>query len=252
VQNRYVADVGDFGKYGLLRALLTDSSLSLAVIWYLVQNETHTNDGRHTAYLRTEPTGIYGRCDPELFHGLRRVLSKGRDVGVVERSGILPARTSFHSAPLTFHVAESPTERRAKREHWLADAISIAGAADIAFLDPDNGLECKVPQHSRNGPKYVYYGDVRAIGAMRKSLVIYHHLARQGTALQQVQRRAHELSKHLPAEYKLAALRFRRGSARVFFIASAPHHRELDIRVRAFGKTDWAQHFANDSITRCG
>ena len=39
MQNKYVGDVGDFGKYGLLRRLacpeFTESPLSLGVIWYL-------------------------------------------------------------------------------------------------------------------------------------------------------------------------------------------------------------------------
>ena len=39
MQNKYVGDIGDFGKYVLLRRLacpeFTESPLSLGVIWYL-------------------------------------------------------------------------------------------------------------------------------------------------------------------------------------------------------------------------
>lgn len=39
MQDRYVGDIGDFGKYGLLRALCAHD-LSLGVVWYLVPDES--------------------------------------------------------------------------------------------------------------------------------------------------------------------------------------------------------------------
>jgi hypothetical protein len=51
MQNRYVGDVGDFAKYGLLRQLTMDDQLHLGVIWYLFDDETHNSDGRHVTYL---------------------------------------------------------------------------------------------------------------------------------------------------------------------------------------------------------
>ena len=44
VQDRYVGDVGDFGKYGLLRALC-GGDLTLGVVWYLYPDEEANNDG---------------------------------------------------------------------------------------------------------------------------------------------------------------------------------------------------------------
>lgn len=38
MQNRYVGDVGDFGKYTLLNALAS-SGLRLGVVWYLNEFE---------------------------------------------------------------------------------------------------------------------------------------------------------------------------------------------------------------------
>ena len=39
MQNRYVGDIGDFGKYGLLRALCHGRRLGVA--WYLYPDEAH-------------------------------------------------------------------------------------------------------------------------------------------------------------------------------------------------------------------
>jgi hypothetical protein len=54
VQDRYVGDIGDFGKYGLLIALC-GHDLSLGVVWHLVPNEGAT--GRTSAtWTQRQPT----------------------------------------------------------------------------------------------------------------------------------------------------------------------------------------------------
>ncbi len=54
MQNRYVADIGDFGKFQLFRFLFnTPSPLAdntLAQIWFLHENEESNNDGKHINY----------------------------------------------------------------------------------------------------------------------------------------------------------------------------------------------------------
>ena len=54
MQNRYVGDIGDFGKLGLLRAL-SSKGLSIGVNWYLTTDESHNGDGRHVDYLAKDP-----------------------------------------------------------------------------------------------------------------------------------------------------------------------------------------------------
>lgn len=181
MQDRYVADVGDFGKYGLLRSLCHD--LCLAVLWYLVPKESHTNDGRHVSYLQTGRTGPFERCDPDLFIALNEVVVRRRSVAVVERRRILPPPTIFHREPLVFTKTEISERRRVKRRDWFNGVLAVAARADVAFLDPDNGLQCKVEPHSKNGPKYAYYSDVRALSEIGQSLIVYHHLGRYGTAV---------------------------------------------------------------------
>ena len=58
MQNRYVGDIGDFGKYGLLRSLCGVSEIlnshhspRLGVVWYLYPDESHDSDGKYTGYL---------------------------------------------------------------------------------------------------------------------------------------------------------------------------------------------------------
>ena len=51
MQNRYTGDVGDFGKYGLLRALTQpemQEETKLGVVWYLNPDEAGNQDGQNT------------------------------------------------------------------------------------------------------------------------------------------------------------------------------------------------------------
>lgn len=99
MQNRYVGDIGDFVKYGLLRALCNGRQLGVA--WYLYPDERHNDDGRFVQYLR-EPDE-WRRFDPKLFDGMREIVDSGhRRVGSVEESGLLPSTTIFAGEMLRF------------------------------------------------------------------------------------------------------------------------------------------------------
>lgn len=57
MQNRYTGDVGDFGTYGLLRALAAPAGarpMRLGVVWHLVPDESHNADGKHVGYLNSD------------------------------------------------------------------------------------------------------------------------------------------------------------------------------------------------------
>jgi hypothetical protein len=63
VQDRYV---GDFGKYGLLRALV-GMDLRLGVVWYLNPAEEANADGGRVTYLHSDEAGApYRACDEDL------------------------------------------------------------------------------------------------------------------------------------------------------------------------------------------
>lgn len=50
MKDQYVGDIGDFGKYSLLRAF-TDAGVKVGVNWYLTENDGST-DGKFTEYLK--------------------------------------------------------------------------------------------------------------------------------------------------------------------------------------------------------
>ena len=237
MQDRYAGDIGDFGKYGLLRALCGEDehgpALRLGVLWYRVPNEKGNNDGRHTGYVHSGRGTSFEECDPELFAIMRTIVCGGtRSITRIEKSGALPRDTLYFSRPLKFHGMKPGNPRALKRRTWLAAAEHAVKGAEIVFADPDNGLETSsVGQLTAKGPKYVYNDDLDTFVDGRRSIVVYHHLGRQKHE-QQIKRRLGELRERLDTPQGAFALRYRRGTARAYFVLPAPKNAEL-LRTRA-------------------
>ncbi len=144
MENRYVGDVGDFGKYGLLKALCLpskvsgDYNLSLGVVWYLVPDEPGS-DGRHTRYLKDSPKnlGLYRSCDPGLYDSLKDVVcGDRRNVSAIRQEEILPPDTVFFEEPLTFDVMlgiglKERDRRLAYRSEWVRQALDQVTGCDL-------------------------------------------------------------------------------------------------------------------------
>ena len=188
MQDRYTGDVGDFGKYGLLRALVgageaasPDDALHLGVFWHMFPNECHNADGKHVGYLKDTPDNHkrFRACDPELYDALCSLVSEGkRNVARVQAGGILPAGTVFYEPSLSFPREEGRDARKARRDIWLNGALEATSESEVIFVDPDNSISETVDQLDEKGPKYVYMEDLLKFHKRGQSLVIYHHLAR--------------------------------------------------------------------------
>ena len=111
MQNQYVGDIGDFGKYGLLRALAGDP-LRLGVVWYLFPyeppKEPGKGDGKFIDYL-CHPTAKERKlieCDPFLYDKLHKIVIDEKDRRVVrvqeKESGILPTDTLYYDQCLSY------------------------------------------------------------------------------------------------------------------------------------------------------
>ena len=294
MQNRYVGDLGDFGKYGLLRWLCrpgrtgedqtlspslgwptaVDShgdngidegstiplwppeeanciqSLTVGVVWYLVPDENHNSDGKHIHYL--DPTAYnqerYRDCDLILYDTLREIVrSNRRSVSSIRDCQVLPWSTPFYDAVLTFNRLDGQglidwEDRVALRRTWLYDALELTAGCDVVFVDPDNGFEVKVGPHQRRGPKYVFFDELLPYLERNQSLVIYHHIGRQGSAWDQIQERLTQINSKLGRE--AFAFLYHRGSARAFFVVPAPRHRmNLFSKAKMLMLSPWSRHF---------
>jgi len=258
MQHRYFGDVGDFGKYGLLRTLsgVNDPPrLRLGIIWYLFPDESHNKDGKHVHYLRKIDSS-FRNCDELLYDKLRSLLFDGaalipgsRHLRNAESSSIFPEGTIFYSQSIAYESTQSVKTRRMARNEWLKGALSETEDTDIIFMDPDNGIECpSVSPTSAKGPKYAYWTEIDAFVGRGQSVLIYHHLNRSKPHSEQIAEKIAYICQRYPEQIGTCAVTFRRGTARAYFLIASPRHRDLLFkRMLRIGVGEWGRHFESHS-----
>ena len=254
MQDRYAGDVGDFGKYGLLNWLCAEDgngqpALTLGVLWYRFTGAEPNapNDGRHVSYLEAPRCREFRPCAPGLWERMREVVRGERSIAAVEASGALPEGAACYAEPLRFERRESRADREAKRRNWLEAGSRAVDGTDLVFLDPDNGFEpLRVKPHYLRGPKYVFYGDLEPHVAAGRSLVVYHHLARNQSHEDQIGWRLGVLRARFGGVRDIFAVRYRRGTPRSYFVLPAPERAALlKDRARSLLASEWGrrEHF---------
>ena len=256
MQDRYTGDIGDFGKYGLLRELcgMTEGGrqLSLGIVWYRVPDESHNDDGKHTRYLEPSAKNLqqFRALDTHLYDALAKIVrGKDRRLSLVRGASLFPRETAFYETALTFLEMPGigPAAKQARmrrRARWLSGAIDMTTGRDIVFVDPDNGLEVTVQAHEKTGPKYVYYDELVPFAERGQSLIIYHHIGRKGSAATQINERLSEIADRIEGGTRAFALHYHRGTARAFFVVPAASQRDiLTERSHRLVESGWGAHF---------
>lgn len=258
MQDRYVGDIGDFGKYGLLKAIrgydpaCRNGVWSLGVVWYRTPDGGNAGDGTHIAYL-SMPAGendVFRQCDPLLYATLKSVVvQKQRCVSAIRNRSVLGSNVVFYEEPLTFtgmpHIGKDAREMRlAHRNKWLQGALQTTAYSDVVFLDPDNGISSPShQQHHTAGPRYVFLDELAAFINRGQTAVVYHHLHRNTDADTQISERLNELGDKF-SQQSISVLLFRRYTLRAYFIVSDPcHNSVIDARLKAFLAHGWHTHF---------
>ncbi len=170
MQNKYVGDIGDFGKLGLLRKLRA-AGLTVGVNWYLTPDEQN-GDGGFTTYQK------YRACDEPLYDKLKKIVNEQRrEVAALETDAILSA--VFFSKPLKYTAEQTKTARAAFRQAWHEEALQRLTDVDIAFLDPDNGLLVPSAEETRRDNKYVTSRELADYYRRGATVIYYQHKARR-------------------------------------------------------------------------
>ena len=236
--------------FGHLRKQIPTNPLPSGSYGTWVPDETHNGDGKHIHYLYPSAYNQerYRDCDPTLYDTLREIVrSNRRNVSNIRNCQVLPLGTRFYEAVLTFNRPDDQgpfarKDRVARRKAWLYDALKFTDGCDVVFIDPDNGLEVKVDPYHRRGPKYVYFDELLPYLERNQSLVIYHHIGRHGSALDQIRDRLTQIHSKLGRE--AFALLYHRGSARAFFVVPDPRHRmDLISKAKMLMLSPWSRHF---------
>jgi hypothetical protein len=153
MQDRYVADVGDFGKFQLFRYLFNEkesplSGKALSQIWFMHDGEgEENNDGRHIDYFER----MMG-SDEYLESSLMDLLMRNkREVEELERLKLLKnAKFYYEKVPKALE----------DRYLWLNQALMFSSKSQIVAVAPDNGMALRCRRAGSpagvRGPSHAY------------------------------------------------------------------------------------------------
>lgn len=226
MQNRYVADIGDYLKLAILRALALGRGLG--VVSWIFPDERHNADGGHREYL--ERQNEWKHFDPDLFEALLEIeKEKKRDVRALEKAALLP-NAVLTSDPVPCEVRPFSL-RPAERSKWLAGIKKKLKDCNLVFLDPDNGIGPEgLKLTRRRAGKSVTIKEIKALQESNRAMVVYHHQTRfQGGHLSEIYNLATRLR-----EYGLTSLAcFGQSRGLLAFFSSSMGTRSFMIERRA-------------------
>ena len=135
MQDCYAGDIGDYGKFGLLRAFEA-TGMRVGINWYKTNtpaSNPHQIDGRYRI------KDDFRECDPNLAGILIQIFNSepSRTIEALEQANLLNSNLYYsESVPVK------------DRTIWHEKALAVLSSADIVFLDPDNGL---IPKSLQRG-----------------------------------------------------------------------------------------------------
>lgn len=133
MRDQYAGDLSDLLKFAFLRSMAAHDR-SLGVAWYYDPGHDGRPDGRHLEW-RDEPAWV--DLDGDLHAGLATLPE--RSIAALEQAPIWPPGVTFHREPIP---------QRQARSAWGARKRQALDAADLVFLDPDNGLGGETQKHA--------------------------------------------------------------------------------------------------------
>ena len=243
MKNQYFGDIGDYGKYGLLR-FLAQNGVKIAVNWYLTANDG-SGDGKHVSYLEKQDWRDR-KCDPELFDLLNEMVSSGnRDILSFEEKDMIPGAKYYHE-PLDYSGIKSAKEKKAFREKWHSNAIQVCSGAELVFLDPDNGLALQEKTAPTAGLKYTFAEEIADYYRAGQNVVYYCHRGRRSwDEWEQYKKTMSEIL----SDAKLCAVTFCRGTRRSYvFVLHEEFADRFGLMIRQFIQTRWSRMFVPERI----
>ena len=237
MQDRYVGDVGDFGKIGLLRNI-SKSGFRVGVNWYLTYKpEEHNNaDGKHIGYFNDNS---FKYCDDELLISLYTITKGTRSIEALENANLIPNAIYYK------RILKPGSDKYFSRTEWHSESLKKLLESDIIFCDPDNGLIVKsVSRNSNKSDKYILHDELLSYYQAGKSIVFYNHRSREKEQiyLQRFQPLMQRLELVGP-EWR--GLKFTRGTIRDYIFILQPKHTDaVDTAISNMMGSNWRKHFS--------
>ena len=240
MKNQYVGDIGDYGKYGLLR-FLANNGIKIGINWYLTEDDK-SSDGRFTDYLK-KPTDIV--CDSELYDVLKEIAFRSnKAVKMIEDSGIIPGAEFFDEILKTSTLIVEA--RKWTRRQWLNNSIFTLQDSELIFADPDNGISFTKAARTKDSEKYILPEEVCEYYHNGKNVVFYCHKGRRKQ--EEWEQVKTEIRKYL-RDAQILALTFHRGTQRSYIFVVHPEcfcwYEQI---LKSFLDTTWGGMFSWEPI----
>ena len=242
MKNQYFGDVGDYGKYGLLR-YFAGHGMTIAVNWYLTEKD-QSNDGNIRGYLTKEKNRIY---DPELFDVLKEMCEHDeKNVCCFAEYGMIPGARYYDITVEPVLSTLTISGKRAARKQWHQDALAACDGVDLVFLDPDNGLRSGVPTAKKNAMKFVYASEISDYYERGQDVVYYCH---KGRRTDEQWEKAKRIMLDVCPDAALMGVTYHRGTQRSYIFLIHPERKKVysDLLNR-FLKTPWKECFTDEIV----
>ena len=216
MKNQYVGDIGDYGKYSLLRFLALQGT-RIGVNWYLTDNDEST-DGSFTDYLDQD---AYKSLDPDVYTALQEIVQKhsreDKSVQMVQDMEIIPRACFFDEKLLSNKI--SPMERAWIRRTWFEQSRIALCDADLIFADPDNGVTYRKVARHKGSEKFALPEEIAQYYYDGKDVVFYCH---RGRRTSQDWEQTKIKIKEYTCDARLFMLTFHRGIQRSYIFVVHP------------------------------
>lgn len=240
MKNQYVGDIGDYGKYGLLR-FLTRKGISIGINWYLTEDDG-SSDGKFTDYLKNSAERAY---DSELFDYLKDIANRpDKTVKMIEGSGILPG-AEFYSEILKSSFLEARA-REWNRRLWFNNSTLLLHDAELIFADPDNGISYRKTAKTKDSEKFIFPEDVCEYYNSGRNVVFYCHKGRRKQEDWELAKT--EIRKYI-RDAQILAITFHKGTQRSYIFVLHPDcYSRYEQILTDFLNSAWGGIFTKESI----
>lgn len=230
MKNQYFGDVGDYGKYAMLRYLAKDG-IKIAVNWYLTVDDG-SNDGKFTSYLEKEDMRRY---DSELFDVLKEMVASGkRNISSFSERAVI-CNAKYYDAILTLNKQQRLT--------WHMNALEACKDAELVFLDPDNGVTEN--KSGKNANKFCFPEEIIDYYNTGSNVVYYCQKARR--TYEQWEEAKGLMQKYLPS-CKIFVITYHKGTQRSYiFVLHKDDFRRYATLMTNFCQ-QWFRIFTEENI----
>ena len=240
MKNQYVGDIGDYGKYGLLR-FLASHGIKIGVNWFLTENDGST-DGKFTTYLKNPADRVY---DPELFDALQNIADHpDKTVKMIKQAGIIPDAEFF--GEMLKSSSLKADAREWNRRLWFNNSTLMLGNAELIFADPDNGISYRKTARTKDSEKFILPEDVAEYYNSGRNVVYYCH---KGRRKQEAWEQAKaEIRNHI-RDAQILAVTFHRGTQRSYIFVLHPDcYMRYEKIITAFLDSEWGSMFTWEHV----